>query len=332
MASGTVFEARSGGVQRRQGDPGLADVLVSNGRDVTKTDADGRWWLPLAHGESVFVIKPSNWDTPHSPHGLPRFSYLHQPLGSPVAHRHLGVAPTGPLPASIDFALTRQPEHACFEAVLLSDTQPENEAELAYLRDDIIVGLIGSEVAFGINHGDVVADDLTLYPRYLELLRPTGVRWHHCPGNHDLNWDAADDHHARETWKRFFGPRHYAFQYGQATFILLDNVHYAGRQANASSSGSYSGRFGDAQLQFVRNLLKHVPREHLVVVSMHIPLVSHHDGSNPADTTVDRRALLELLSNRLHTLSLSGHMHTTEHHYLGAEAVFRVPRRIIIMC
>lgn len=324
MAGGTVFESRSGNVQRRQGDPGLADVLVSNGCDVARTDADGRWRLPIAPGDSVFVIKPPNWDTAHSPHGLPRFSYLYQPLGSPLAHRHAGVAPTGSLPASIDFALTRKPESACFEALLLSDTQPENEAELAYLRDDIIGGLIGSDVAFGINHGDVVADDLALYPRYLDLLRTTGVRWHHCPGNHDLNWDAADDRYARETWKRYFGPRHYAFQHGQAVFILLDNVHYAGRRAGGAN-GNYAGRFGDTQLQFVGNLLRHVPREHLVVVSMHIPLVSHHGDSNPADTTVDRQALLELLSDRPHTLSLSGHMHTTEHHYLGADAGFSGP-------
>lgn len=324
MASGTVFEATRADGQRRQGDRGLAGVLVSNGRDVVRTDADGRWRLPITPGDSVFVIKPSNWSTPLNPHGLPRFSHLHQPLGSPVSHRHPGVASTGPLPASIDFALTRQPENSCFEVALLSDTQPENEAELAYLRDDIIVGLIGSDVAFGINHGDVVADDLSLYPRYLDLLRTTGVRWHHCPGNHDLNWDAAGDHHARETWKRFFGPRHYAFQHGQATFILLDNVHYAGRRADGSN-GRYSGLFGDTQLRFVSNLLKHVPREHLIVVSMHIPLVSQHGDANPADSTTDRRALLELLSGRPHTLSLSGHMHTTEHHYLGAEAGFSGP-------
>ena len=321
VASGTVFEATSADGQRRQGDQGLANVLVSNGRDVVKTDADGRWRLPIAHGDSVFVVKPPHWSTPLGPHGLPRFSYLHQPLGSPTSHRYAGVTATGPLPESIDFALTRQPESGRFQAVLLSDTQPENAAELAYLRDDIIVGLIGSDVAFGINHGDVVADDLSLYPRYLDLLRTTGVRWHHCPGNHDLNWDAAGDHHARETWKRFFGPRHYAFQHGQATFILLDNVHYAGRRADGSN-GSYSGKFGDTQLQFVSNLLKHVPREHLIVVSMHIPLVSQHGDASPADSTADRRALLELLSGRPHTLSLSGHMHTTEHHYLGAEAGF----------
>ena len=37
----------------------------------------------------------------------------------------------------------------------------------------------------------------------------------------------------------------------------------------------------------------------------------------PADTTADRRALLELLARRPHTVSFAGHSHTTEHHYLG---------------
>jgi len=325
-AAGTVYEDRSGSGRREPGDPGIAGVLVSNGRDTARTDAEGRWRLQVADGDSLFVIKPPHWATPTGPGGIPRFSYLHQPLGSPgMPYRHAGVAPTGPLPASIDFPLVRRPENSRFEAVLLSDTQPESETELEYLREDIITGLIGREAAFAINHGDVVSDDLSLYPRYLQLTGTTGIPWHHCPGNHDMNSEARDDDSSRETWKRVFGPRHYAFQQAEATFILLDNVHYFGHNPGAALSGRYRGRIGEEQLQFVRGLLAHVPREHLVVVSMHIPLVSHQDPANPADTTVDRRALLELLSDRPHTLSLSGHMHTTEHHYLGREEGFEGP-------
>jgi hypothetical protein len=324
MASGTVFEDRSGTGRRLPGDPGIAGVLVSNGRDIAKTDPDGRWRLPVAEGDGLFVIKPPHWSTPTGPGGIPRFSYLHQPLGSPnaVAWRHRGVAPTGPLPASIDFPLVRREEPSCFEALLLSDTQPENETELGYLRDDIIAPLIGTEAAFAINHGDVVSDDLALYPRYLQLTGATGIPWHHCPGNHDMNSEAPEDATSRETWKRVFGPRHYAFQHAQATFIVLDNVHYFGYNPGAPRSGRYWGRIGESQLQFVRALLAHVPREHLVVLSMHIPLVSHQDAASPSDNTVDRRALLELLAGRPHTLSLSGHMHTTEHHYLGPDEGF----------
>jgi N terminal of Calcineurin-like phosphoesterase len=84
IASGTVFEDRSGGGQRRPGDPGLGNVMVSNGRDVVRTDADGRWRLPVNEGDSVFVIKPSHWSTPWGGGGVPRFSYLHQPQGTPA--------------------------------------------------------------------------------------------------------------------------------------------------------------------------------------------------------------------------------------------------------
>ena len=43
LASGYVFHDRSGTGQRRFSDPGIAGVLVSNGRDVVRTDEDGRW-------------------------------------------------------------------------------------------------------------------------------------------------------------------------------------------------------------------------------------------------------------------------------------------------
>ncbi len=319
IASGVVFDDRSGEGRRRLGDPGIAGVMVSNGRDVELTDADGRWRLPLSEGDSVFVIKPPHWSTPSGDGGLPHFSHLHHPRGTPsdVDYRHAGVAPTGSLPASIDFPLRRRTEASQFEALLLADTQPENGTELAYLRDDIIAGTLGCGAAFAINHGDVVFDDLSLYPRYLQMLGATGIPWHHCPGNHDLNSEARDDRHSRETWKRVFGPRHYAFQYAGATFIVLDNVHYFGHNPGAPRSGQYCGLLGEQQLSFVRNVLAHVPDDQLVVLSMHIPLATYQDPTNPADNTADRLALLELLAGHRHAVSFSGHMHLTEHHYLA---------------
>jgi len=325
-ASGFVFHDRSGTGRRRTGDPGVAGVMVSNGRDVVRTDADGRWRLPISDGDSIFVVKPPHWAIPKGNNGLPHFSYLHHPTVSPNrgASRQ-GMAAIGELPATINFPLTRREESARFEALLLADTQPENDAELAYLREDIIARTLSSGAEFAINHGDIVFDDLSLYPRYLRLVGASGLAWHHCPGNHDINSDARDDRTSRETWKRVFGPRHYAFQHANATFIVLDNVHYFGHNPGTPSSGRYCGLIGTQQLQFVRNVLAHIAPEQLVVLSMHIPLVNYQDASNAADNTFDRRALLELLSSRRHTVSFSGHMHLTEHHYLGLEDGFRGP-------
>ena len=127
VASGTVFEDRSGTGKRQPTDRGVAGVLVSNGRDVTATDADGRWRLSVADGDSLFVIKPPHWATPARAGGIPHFSYEHVSLGSPAASHYPGVNPTGELPTNIDFALVRSEESARFDAVLLSDTQPEND-------------------------------------------------------------------------------------------------------------------------------------------------------------------------------------------------------------
>ena len=319
-ARGVVFQDRSGSGLRRAGDPGVGGVMVSNGRDVVLTDTDGRWRLPVSDGDSVFVIKPPHWSVPTGKDGLPRFSHRYRSHGGPQPDRRSDASP-----ATIDFPLARREEDARFEALLLADTQPENDAELAYLRDDIIAPTLGSGAAFAINHGDIVFDDHALYPRYLQMLGASGVAWHHCPGNHDINSDAKDDRTSRETWKRVFGPRHYAFQHANATFIVLDNVYYFGHNPGTATSGRYCGLIGAQQLEFVRNVLAHVPPEQLVVLSMHIPLVNYQEPRNPADNTFDRRALLDLLSSRRHTVSFSGHMHLTEHHYLGLDHGFRGP-------
>ena len=71
---------------------------------------------------------------------------------------------------------------------------------------------------------------------------------------------------------------------------MLDNVHYFGYNPGTPDSGRYCGQIGEQQLQFVRNVLAHVPPEQLVVLSMHIPLVNYQDPSSAADNTIDRRA------------------------------------------
>lgn len=319
LARGRVVADIDGSVMRRTGAPGVPGVMVSNGHDVVVTDRDGGWRLPVAEGESVFVIKPAHWSVSGPSSGLPRFSRLHQPAGSPldVPRRYYGVAPTGSLPDSIDFILRRRPEPSRFDVVMVADTQPANDEELSFVRDAILAPVSSIDAAFAIHHGDVVGDRLDLLERYVAMLETSGLSWHHCPGNHDLNLDCSNPQYALETWKRIFGPTHYAFQHGEATFLILNNVDYFG--SSASGEGRpYRGHIGERQLAFVANVLRHVPKDQLVVVSMHIPLTNHEMPDSPADTTSDRHRLLSLLAERPHTVSFSGHSHTTEHHFLGA--------------
>ena len=175
--SGMVYESRSGGGRRQANDPGIADVLVSNGQDVVKTDADGRYTLPVDDESIIFVIKPTDYAVHVDAQMLPRFYYIYQPKGSPpnLNLRYRGIDPTGPLPASLDFALQKTDEPKKFDVIVFTDPQPESALEVDFIRDDVVTGLIGARAAFGMTTGDIMFDDLSLYPRLNRIIGQIGL-------------------------------------------------------------------------------------------------------------------------------------------------------------
>jgi hypothetical protein len=319
-AVGTVFEDRDGSGRPGAANPGLAGVLVSNGRDVTATDAQGRWSLPAPAPCVFFLIKPAGFTPPVDPlTGSPRFYYLHSPEGSPPDLTYAGIAPTGPLPASLDFPLRARQEPDAFEVVLFTDPQPESEVEIDYIREDVLEAAAKVGAQFGLTAGDIMFDDLSLYDRFNRLIGTIGVPWWSIGGNHDLNFEAPDRRLSRETFKRVFGPPYYAFNYARTLFLMLDDVDYLGHDpARPKGAGKYEGRLDDVQLGFVREILARTPAQTLIVIVMHIPLVNVIDPTENYDRLVNRDALFALFEGRKYTVSFAGHTHTTEHIYFDA--------------
>jgi hypothetical protein len=322
VVAGLVFEDRDGSGRPGPANPGLPGVLVSNGREVAVTDADGRYNLPLPDEAAIFVIKPAGFMPPVDPAtNLPRFFHLHQPQGSPVSLslEFAGIAPTGPLPASVDFGLTRQEEPSAFEVVLFTDPQPETDVEVDYIREDIIEALAGTKARFGVTAGDIMFDDLSLYNRYNRIIGTIGLPWWNIGGNHDLNFEAPDRRYSRETFKRVFGPNYYAFFYAKTLFLMLDDVDYLGAdKTKPHGAGKYEGRIDATQLEFISDVLAHTPEDVLIVMAMHIPITTYLDPENAFDRLNNRDALFALFEGRRYTFSLAGHTHTTEHHYFDA--------------
>src|ERR1700722_13408023 len=304
-ASGIVFEDKDGSGGSGS-NPGLAGVLVSNGRDVAVTGPDGRYTLPLPEEATIFVVKPAGFMPPIEPlTNLPRFFRHHQPKGSP-AELNLtfeGLPPTGPLRASLDFPLRRQDEPKAFNVVLVTDPQPETGAEVDFIREDLIQALAGVDAKFGLTAGDVMFDDLSLYPRSDAIMGTIGLPWGNIGGNHDLNLEAPDRKYSRETFKRVLGPNYYAFFYAQTLFLMLDDVNYLGPVPHkVGGGGKYEGRLDQRQLEFVRNVLAHTPDDTLVVVVMHIPINTFLDNE-PYQNLQDRNAFFALFEGRRHTVS-----------------------------
>ena len=325
---GVVYEDLNGNGVYDSGEPGIAGVRVSDGLQIVKTDSNGRWEMDIADEAVIFVVKPTGYATPVNEHQIPQFYYIHRPNGSPDGLRFPGVKPTGPLPDSIDFGLTKQDEPSVFEAILFADTQPQTEVELDYIRDTVVAELVGTDAKFGMTMGDILFDDMSMFPRLNALIGQIGVPWYNVPGNHELNHFAEDDRYSLETFISYFGPEYYTFEYGGAHFFVLDNIEYKGNgesdPADVRGSGGYIANFGERQLTWLKNVLKDIPDDALIFMGMHSPLETYISDS-PGVTTQDRKKLLKLLSGYKNLYSVAGHTHTTEHLYFGEEDGFKGP-------
>jgi len=324
VARGTVFEDLDGDGWRDGKEPGVAGVSVSNGRDVVQTDEKGRYRIEVDEGTVLFVTKPAGYAVLRDADNLPRFYYIHDPDGTPaeLGLRYPGLEPSGPLPNAVDFPLRRVAEPERFEVVLFADTQPQTRAEIDYIRDDVVAELVGTDAAFGMTLGDIVYDDMSMYPRQNAIIGEIGIPWHNVPGNHDLNYLVPDSGTSRETFKRHFGPPYYSFDHGRAHFVVLDNVHYlgsnAGREApHPRGAGTYEGRIDGDQLTWLANDLRQVPADRLVVLTMHIPLRATRYAGSPGVNVLELDGLFRALAGHPNVFALAGHLHTTEHEYLG---------------
>ena len=323
-AQGVVFHDANRNQERDAGEAGIEGISVSNNRTVVQTESDGRYELPVREGDVLFVTKPAGYMVPVDKYNRPQFHYLHDPDGTPdsLDLKFPGVDPTGPLPESIDFPLYRQKTGSQFRALAFADPQAGTHEELRFVRDDVVDEAVGADAAFGITVGDVVEDNLSLYPRQSRIVGQIGVPWWRLPGNHDMNYEVPSDEHATETYKRYFGPTNYSFEYGDVHFIALDNVQYKGKGESFRYSGAYRGYLTKEQLDWIEADLQTVPTDKLVVLATHIPLRTYAIGDTTESWlpgTDNLGTLFDVLEGH-RVYSISGHDTSNSWHvYLDEE-------------
>lgn len=312
FAKGIVFNDinKNGIIDKKE--VGLPNVSVSNGIDVVQTDAKGQYKLPVNKDNIIFVIKPANYALPIDTNHQPQFYYTHKPEGSPQL-TYKGVSPTGKLPKEINFGLTSQKESTDFSAFIFGDPQAYDMVEMDYFKRGIIDRIANKDAAvFGISLGDLVGNDLSLHRAYKSTIALMGLPWFNVIGNHDLNFDTKEDIYSDEAFEASFGPATYSFNYGNAHFLVIDDIIYP----NPDTGKGYKGGLRKDQLDFIANDLKYVPKDKLIVLAFHIPLA--HDDSS-VFRTADRDRLFDILSEFPHTLSLSAHTHFQQQNFFGAK-------------
>lgn len=309
-AKGTVWLDANGNGRRDGGEHGVEGVKVSNGRDIAFTDAAGRYRIALRDGDTLFVVKPSGYRFPTNAAGLPQFWKHHFPKGS-QALRYGRIAPSNA--RRTDFALLPHlAEGAQFQVLVLADPQMKDMREMDFYARSIVEPARRHEgIALGVTLGDLVNDALDLYPELNRHHATLGIPWLHAPGNHDIDFDVADDAASLTNYRRTFGPDTVAWEMPGHAFIALDDVIYRPGQRPA-----YVGGLREEQFGFLETYLATLPADTRVVMSFHIPLFD-----DPGETFrhADRTRLFGLLERFREPLILSGHTHTQRHHFHGPE-------------
>ncbi|MCF0052491.1 calcineurin-like phosphoesterase family protein [Dyadobacter sp. LJ53] len=309
--TGFIYNDANKNRKKEASEKGIPNVAITNGINVTVTDAKGKYILPIWDDAIVSVVKPSGFAVPVNEYNQPQFFYVHNPKGSPSS-KYKGIAPTGPLPKSVDFALTPSSEQDRFRALIFGDPQVLDEREVGYFEKGIVSEVLNvKDVAFGLTLGDLAGNDLALHKPYIKSVSKVGVPWYNVMGNHDMNSDAKADSLTDETFTANFGPANYAYNYGKAHFLILEDNLYP----DPGHKG-FRGGLTESQFKFVENDLKLVDTSRLVVMAFHVPLQNGYPGSYREE---DRDHLFRILEKYPHVLVLSAHSHNQRQELYGKE-------------
>lgn len=312
---GLVFEDRNGNGQQDDAEPGINGVKVSDGVEIVVTDARGAYRLPVVDGRTTFVIKPAGYRLAVRDDGLPdHWRNVRLQAGPKLKYGGMPVS----VPACRDFPLVAQADrarqNANLDVLVFADPQTKSATDVDYYRRDIVQPLLDRAVAgegaiadLGLSLGDIVNDDLSLYPSLNAHTAALKVPWLHVAGNHDLDFDAASDEDSLLTFRHHYGPDTFAWEEREAAFVLLDDVVYRPGQTPA-----YIGGLREAQFAFLERYLPTVPKERLLVIGVHIPFFDAAPGRETF-RHADRDRLFALLAEFPHVLLLSGHSHTQRH-------------------
>ncbi|GHD13779.1 calcineurin-like phosphoesterase C-terminal domain-containing protein [Zhihengliuella salsuginis] len=311
---GVVFDDRNENSTQDRGERGIKGVTVSNGRDVVETDAKGRYELPAFENMTAFVTQPAGWQVPVDADNVAQFSYNHLPEGSPEDLKFGGLAPTGALPEAVNFPLakakqTKSKEQHC---LIGGDVQTYTQEEVGFAKNGAFADLAARTDYAGCGAlfiGDVVGDDLSLYPQTRELSGMLNGPARFLPGNHDLDFDATDSAHVFDTFRAQLGPEYYSYDAGDAHVVALNTVEFPTKQPAAK--GDYTGSIDEKQLEWLRNDIANTPEDKLIVLAAHIPLLDFADQGSSKHQVAQVKEIYEMLEGR-EAIALGGHTHSIE--------------------
>lgn len=265
--------------------------VISDGFLTTISDERGEFRFKTYSGAShVFISVPAEYEIPMND-GLPKiFEKIDTDKDS----------------VKIDFNLKplKNGIEKEFTLIAVADPQVRNSSQLKRLDNETIVDIKNTindyDNVYGLTLGDLAFDSLNFINNIKQSFITTNIPFFNTIGNHDFSTAVYDPVEGSKEFVSHFGPLDYSFNRGKAHIIVMNNVFNYGVT-------SYNWGFSVEQINWLKSDLKHVSKDKMVIVCVHIPVL-------PSSTMERKTEFLEAITGYNEVHILSGHWHANSNY------------------
>lgn len=281
IIEGYVFEDKNANNILDRKERGIKNSYVSNGKEIVITDRHGKYSLNATEDDVLFVIIPSGFKS-----SLKNNWYINI-SGSDTVKTKV-----------FNFGLRRSENNGKFRFLAIGDVQVGSQEEILYASRTMVQELINrQDYDFSIYLGDMVNDSVELFKPLKKLIKEIKRPYKAVYGNHDRNFENPINKQ-KSNFVEKFGPTNYAFFHEDVLFVTLNSISPVGKYG-------YEGHYKKNTIKFLRNILKIVESNQLIVLNQHVPL----------SWMKNKEAVLGLLNIKNNILILSGHSHSINRRY-----------------
>ncbi len=248
---------------------GVPDVLISDGIEIVKTDAQGSYKLQSGKKwKYVFMIVPSGYE----PAALGFLPKIHEPLKADVNTRE-----------EVNFTLEKA-QNDNYTLLVCGDIHLARRTnDLAQFEK--VAGFINKTIeeapgkVYALTLGDMTWDMYWIannygFEDYIKTMNSyfPSTTFFHTMGNHDNEMEVAGDFDKAIKYTENLTPDYYSFNLGKIHYIVMDNMDFTGVEAGEDNRSKYAKNFTAEQLEWLRKDLSYVDKGTPIFVTAHEPL------------------------------------------------------------
>jgi Icc protein len=275
--SGVVFQDTNGNGRQDHREPGLPDVVLSDGVEVIRTDGQGQYHLLSQDSRVLFVCLPGSYRANGD-----FYEYLRDHQDGD----------------SVDFPMLKHPFCDDVSFLFFTDSHVTSEDRFNAIAGmkAAVEHMNGQQAALVISGGDLIMDALGTcesevrdqFELYRDLISSLRFPLYNAIGNHEhygvyLEGEGEDSCIVKENdplygvgfYREYLGPDYYAFNWGPYHFMVLNTIGLTNvLNEEGDTARVYYGNVGPDQIAWMEKDLAAVGLDNPIILIGHIPFMT----------------------------------------------------------